>query len=42
VQLLALVGREAVWALALIPLSLFDPVAQRDIGDSEILGDLML
>ena len=41
-QLLPLVGREAVRALALIPLGLLDPIAQRDIGDPKILRDLPL
>src|SRR5205823_9562277 len=39
-QLLTLIGRQAVRALALIPLGLLDPVTQRHIPDPKILRDL--
>src|SRR5204863_1768697 len=41
-QLLTLITREAVRALALITLGLLDPIAQRHIRDPKILRDLML
>jgi hypothetical protein len=42
VQLLTLIAREAIRALALIPLGLLDPTTQRDVRDPEILRDLPL
>ena len=41
-ELLTLIAREAIRTLALVALSLLDPIAQRHIRDPRILRDLML